>query len=434
MEELVSKIKEKVKAANDSLNHARYNSTMLHRLCQEMMKIVGLLVLPTEDSQKDCLMFLRDAAAEASVLVREHARPFDLGTYLKVDDVRHKVESLCLTARACLLELGLEEDRVDIRTKLDASAVEEDKQYTYWYLSCILQGTAVDRPLSAESRRELEALITRQRHRMEFVNIIQEEELQLEGQIGEGGFGEVLKARWQGRAVAVKKLRKDLSPETRAGFYTEVGLHIQLQHPSVVRCFGATRTNAIVMELASTDLEKFGWQNGANLTWRQKVQLMLSACAGLKHLHKRMVVHRDVKTCNFLCFEGLAGHLPTVKIGDFGLAVVKAETRSKMGGPQQGTVLWMAPEIIDGAPESFASDVFSFGLVLFELVTTSQPYRNLTMPQTKLKKERGEDPCMIPDSCPRALTELLRQCIRPVPQQRPTMEEIEKGLDNILKE
>ena len=62
------------------------------------------------------------------------------------------------------------------------------------------------------------------------------------------------------------------------------------------------------------------------------------------------------------------------------------------------------------------------------------PYKGITAPRANLRKRSGDDPCVIPDGCPRPLMVLMRQCIAPEPQQRPTMEEIGKELDDILKE
>eukprot|EP00803_Ostreobium_quekettii_P002138 evm.model.scf_1604.1 EVM.evm.TU.scf_1604.1 scf_1604:3349-7510(-) len=404
MEELLSikaEIEAAVEEAQDSLPQARYNTGMLRHLCQRMVAIKGLdsamlTKNPQQDSCQEYLVGLKDAAVKASALVKGHAKSFQIGTYYKVDYVRHCVEQLCAAFRYFLLELGIQEEGTDVYPgiEVDAACVEKDREYLHQYLTCILEGSVANMELPAGAVEELRELIVKHRHRMEFVNRIQERDIAVEEQIGEGGFGNVVKGTWNGVSVAVKQMKKELSPEAQAEFYHEVEMHIQLNHPNVVRCYGATSSNAIVMELALTNLEQMSWSDGAYWTWGRKVQLMTGACKGLAHLHKSGVVHRDVKTSNFLVFGSPLGDQCIVKICDFGLSVAKAETRSKTGGPHQGTALWMAPEVVCGAPHDFASDMFSFGLVLYELATVSPPYRGITEFAANLRKKEAQRPAI----------------------------------------
>eukprot|EP00803_Ostreobium_quekettii_P005514 evm.model.scf_80EXC.8 EVM.evm.TU.scf_80EXC.8 scf_80EXC:132682-134492(+) len=439
MEDLLSvkaEMEAAVDEAQDSLPQARYNTGMLKFLCLRMKALRSLhpavLTRVLEHSSQEYLVSVKDAAVQASALVKGHTRPLQIGTYYKVDDVQDRVRQFCEITDACLPELGMEAVGGEIETEL-AAACEKDMEYMHWYLTCILEGSdaGADLKLSEGELQDLKELINSQRVRMEFVNKIQEEDIEAAEDIGEGGFGKVVKARWNGMDVAVKKMMKELSPEAQAEFYHEVELHIRLNHPHVVRCYGAISSSAIVMELALANLEQLCW--GSDWTWGQKVLLMLDACKGLAHLHKSGVAHRDIKTSNFLVFKSQTENKYVVKICDFGLSVAKAETRSKTGRPRQGTRLWMAPEVIRGAPHSFESDMFSFGLVLFVLATVSPPYRGITEPAADLKKEAGKDPCVIPEDCPKPLTELMRRCISPASSQRLTITEAENELEAILK-
>ena len=444
MEALLSakaEIEAAVDEALDSLPHARYNTRMLQVLCQRIAALKGLqptmLTKVLEDSNQEFLDSLKDAAVQALALVKGHARPFQIGTYYKVDYVQHRVKTLCETANTCLFVLGIDNVCGDTHggTDIDA-ACALDQQCMRQYLTCILDGRDAEpgMGLSEGGLQELRGLIEEHRHRMRFVSRIQEKDIVVEEHIGDGGYGDVVKARWLEVPVAVKKMRKELSPEARAEFFHEVEVHIQLNHPNVVRCYGATTSYAIVMELALANLEQFSLYDASEWTWGQKVQLMLDACKGLTHLHESGVVHRDVKTSNFLVFRSQTENPYVVKICDFGLSAVKAEkTRSRTGRPCQGTKLWMAPEVTDGAPHSFASDTFSFGLVLFEIATVASPYRGFGL-AAKSRKKDGKDPCTIPASCPRALTELLRRCISPEPNQRPKMNEVGNELKAVQLE
>ena len=104
-------------------------------------------------------------------------------------------------------------------TKIDSACVEKDRQYMHQYLTCILEGGVMDIELPEGEMEKLRELIVKQRHRMEFVNRIQEKDIVVKERIGEGGFGEVVKGLWNGVLVAVKIMKKELSPEARAQFY-----------------------------------------------------------------------------------------------------------------------------------------------------------------------------------------------------------------------
>lgn len=101
-----------------------------------------------------------------------------------------------------------------------------------------------------------------------------------------------------------------------------------MNHSNVVRCHGATLKNTMVLELGLMNLREL-IQQETSITWLEKLHLMLSACEVVKHLHDSGLIHRDIKVENFIIFESFDASRCIVKIGDFGLATVKAETRSR---------------------------------------------------------------------------------------------------------
>eukprot|EP00803_Ostreobium_quekettii_P004889 evm.model.scf_3510.1 EVM.evm.TU.scf_3510.1 scf_3510:1508-4096(+) len=435
MDALLAAITAAAEQAKDGLPAARYHSNMLRFLCHEMEKVERLLPRLPREAPQDVLVVLKDEMERGSCLISRHARRFDLRGFSKLDLVSRNVEQMCVVFRECLRDLGLEEGMINVETKMDADEVAEDKRYMYWYLTCIMEGRGIDRQIPGGIRKELEEQVTKQRHRMEFVTMIPEGEITQMEKIGEGGYGQVFKGWWKNAAVAIKMLRSDLTPESRAEFLSEVELHIQLNHPNVVRCFGAVASNGIVMELALTDLEKFCWGHGEEWDWPMKLRLMLSACSGLQHLHNSRIVHGDIKTANFLVFDSPSGNDVVIKISDFGLAATKTETRSKTAFPMAGTFLWMAPELCDGAPQSFSADVFSLGLVIYELAALSPPYRGLKSNAMVLRRKKdGKIPVPIPEKCPEALSMLMKRCIAVAPRDRPTMEQVGAQLTEILQQ
>ena len=99
-----------------------------------------------------------------------------------------------------------------------------------------------------------------------------------------------------------------------------------------------------------------------------------------------------------------------------------------------GTLQWVAPEVYNGKPHSFHSDVFSFGLVLFAVSSVDEPYRGYTTEKRKqMRKEDWRDPCVPPDDAPENLTCMMRECIKPEPRERPSMSAVTNCLDELLE-
>ena len=146
----------------------------------------------------------------------------------------------------------------------------------------------------------------------------------------------------------------------------------------------------------------------------------------MDYLHKRRIVHRDLKAANLLLDD-----VGTVKIADFGVSrvldphgVMTAET---------GTYRWMAPEVIEHSPYRESADVYSFGIVLWELVTGQVPYNAMTPLQAAVGVvQKGLRP-EIPPTCPPAISELMRVCWTRNPQDRPTFEVLKQRVEGLYE-
>src|SRR2546423_15558629 len=172
------------------------------------------------------------------------------------------------------------------------------------------------------------------------------------------------------RAVAVKVLAEHLSDDEafRSRFLREARLAGRLSHPNIVQVYDAGETDGrpfIVMEsVRGGTLGECG-----KVSPRRAAELGLQACAGLQHAHDRGLVHRDVKPGNLLLREdGL------LKIADFGIARAAETTRHTQVGTILGTAAYLAPEQIAGEDATPASDLYSLGAVLYELLTGRPPY------------------------------------------------------------
>jgi hypothetical protein len=196
------------------------------------------------------------------------------------------------------------------------------------------------------------------------------------GRIGRGGMGMVYRGLDEAleREVAVKTLTLEGSfdAESRRRFEVEAKAAARLQHPNIVTVYelGTDRgLPFIAMEmLPGEDLEAL-LRSGEAMPLAEKLDVVVQVCRGLAYAHERGIVHRDVKPSNVrLLADG------TAKIMDFGIAKLGATHLTKTG-MMVGTVLYMSPEQVRGLPLDGRSDVFSAGVILYELLTGERPFR-----------------------------------------------------------
>uniref|UniRef100_A0A672S0G3 RAF proto-oncogene serine/threonine-protein kinase n=1 Tax=Sinocyclocheilus grahami TaxID=75366 RepID=A0A672S0G3_SINGR len=259
---------------------------------------------------------------------------------------------------------------------------------------------------------------------------IEANEVVLLNRIGSGSFGTVHKGKWHGDvAVKILKVTKP-TPEQFEAFRNEVAVLRKTRHVNILLFMGyMTKDNlAIVTQWCEgSSLYKHLHVQETNFQMFQLIDIARQTAQGMDYLHAKNIIHRDMKSNNIFLHEGL-----TVKIGDFGLATVKA----RWSGSQQveqtsGSILWMAPEVIrmqDFNPYSFQSDVYSFGIVLFELMTGELPYSQIAnRDQIIYMVGRGylsPDLSKLYKSCPKAMKRLVADCIKKSKDERPLFPQV----------
>uniref|UniRef100_A0A4W4F573 RAF proto-oncogene serine/threonine-protein kinase n=1 Tax=Electrophorus electricus TaxID=8005 RepID=A0A4W4F573_ELEEL len=264
---------------------------------------------------------------------------------------------------------------------------------------------------------------------------IEASEVMLQSRIGSGSFGTVYKGKWHGD-VAVKILKvTDPTPEQLQAFRNEVAVLRKTRHVNILLFMGyMTRDNlAIVTQWCEgSSLYKHLHVLETNFQMFQLIDIARQTAQGMDYLHAKNIIHRDMKSNNIFLHEGL-----TVKIGDFGLATVK----SRWSGSHQveqpsGSILWMAPEVIrmqDNNPYSFQSDVYSYGVVLYELMTGELPYSHIAnRDQIIFMVGRGylsPDLSKLYKSCPKAMKRLVADCIKKSKEERPLFPQILSSIE-----
>ncbi|XP_034408283.1 mitogen-activated protein kinase kinase kinase 21 [Cyclopterus lumpus] len=253
-------------------------------------------------------------------------------------------------------------------------------------------------------------------------------ELVLEEIIGVGGFGKVYRGTWKDQEVAVKAARQDPDEDitaTAGGVKQEAKLFSMLQHPNIIKLEGVCLEEpnlCLVMEYA-----RGGTLNRA-LTGRRipphiLVNWAVQIARGMLYLHKEAVVpiiHRDLKSSNILLFETIENDdigRKTLKITDFGLAREWHKT-TKMSAA--GTYSWMAPEVIKSSLFSKGSDVWSYGVLLWELLTGEVPYRGIDGLAVAYGVAVNKLTLPIPSTCPEPFAKLMEECWDQDPHVRPS--------------
>lgn len=262
-------------------------------------------------------------------------------------------------------------------------------------------------------------------------------ELRLEELLGTGSTAEVYRAAWHGTDVAVKKLRSkgQLSME----FKREISVLLRLRHPNLVLFMGAC-TKApqalIISEFCAggTVFALLHHRRQLQLPWRLRLQLALDVAKGMNFLHRRQVVHRDLKSLNLLLLapvpEQPIEQLPQVKVSDFGLSRAFPDPTQACMTSGAGTYHWMAPEVLSGQGYDEKVDVYSYGICLFELLARRIPYdtSGLEPVSIAVAVSRGQRPDLsqVPQDCPVDLRFIMKCCWAHRPSGRP-------GFDIILE-
>ncbi|XP_031164373.1 mitogen-activated protein kinase kinase kinase 21 isoform X1 [Sander lucioperca] len=253
-------------------------------------------------------------------------------------------------------------------------------------------------------------------------------ELVLEEIIGVGGFGKVYRGTWKDQELAVKAARQDPDEDitaTAASVKQEAKLFSMLQHPNIIKLEGVCLEEpnlCLVMEYA-----RGGTLNRA-LTGRRipphiLVNWAVQIARGMLYLHEEAVVpiiHRDLKSSNILLLETIENDdigRKTLKITDFGLAREWHKT-TKMSAA--GTYSWMAPEVIKSSLFSKGSDVWSYGVLLWELLTGEVPYRGIDGLAVAYGVAVNKLTLPIPSTCPEPFAKLMEECWDQDPHVRPS--------------
>ncbi|KAG4079104.1 hypothetical protein HA402_001075 [Bradysia odoriphaga] len=248
--------------------------------------------------------------------------------------------------------------------------------------------------------------------------------------VGKGSFGTVYKAVWREKYVAVKYIEQE---SERNAFTIEVRQLSRVAHPNIVALFGACTKRphvCLVMEYAEGGSlynvlhcnPKPYYTAAHAMSWARQ-------CAeGVAYLHAmrpKPLIHRDLKPPNLLLING--GRM--LKICDFGTVTDKATLMTN----NKGSAAWMAPEVFEGYTYTEKCDVFSWGIILWEVLSREQPFKDIEFTFSIMwSVHKGQRPPLI-EGCPKPIEILMTTCWDPSPAARPSMEFVVNQMNELCR-
>lgn len=260
--------------------------------------------------------------------------------------------------------------------------------------------------------------------------------------VASGTNGKVIKGKWKNQEVAIKEISDVkpalVDPSSKIKYnefhILELLMKLNPSMPNIIETYGyALNKDSIYFVMKYFPLGDLSAhiESKKPLTGKFRHDMALGVIEALEFLHNLKIVHRDIKSKNVL----ISPEMQPILI-DFGFAIqlgdnnqYDVDEKVSVGSPR-----WMAPEAIKGQSITQAVDVFSYGIVLWELVTRLLPYPDINSPFSIMRKAARGDHNQIPDQCPSHLTTLMQVCWRQEPKERPTAKEVKERLIGLEEE
>jgi serine/threonine protein kinase len=416
----------------DNLLRALVSTRILLKGCggKEWRKAALILSLPPPDNQLE-----KYSGSRFALLIRELGWSFDMVQYALGDGgtkdliFEWRDERGRYVLQGNLLQTGVAIDEMEsLQEDNDREALDRQHLLTYLENSSILKGNA----FSPLAWRRFWYTFPR-------------------GKFA-AAFKKIHKGEWLGLEVAIATIWNVPKEDVER----EAGFMVTVHHPNVVDFFGCAFkkednsaqenpwTAFLVMELMEEDLGRLIARvttdplavrrpdSGSPFSLSVTVDILIQIVEAMIHSHKHKVMHRDLKTNNCLVSKKSAPQSDVdayyrVKVIDFGISTIWDSERD-IHTARRGTARFMAPEVSNGGDYTCSADVYSFGMVCYEVITGSPPFNHLLKNEDVFNLVRTGERPPIPGTCPQSLNSLMTKCWAPEPSLRPTFEAIRKDL------
>ncbi len=245
------------------------------------------------------------------------------------------------------------------------------------------------------------------------------------GELGRGAMGVVYKAKDPliDRMVAIKtinlqSLPPDKKKEYEARFYQEAKAAGRLSHPNIITIYDLGENDGIAyiaMELLEGRELQHLLEDGKRLSVDDALNIAIQVASGLAYAHEHGIVHRDIKPSNIMVLQG-----KRIKIADFGIARMESSLLSTKTGLLMGSPLYMSPEQIKNERIDLRSDIFSLGILFYQMVTGRLPFRgdNAHTVMFQIVQEEPPKPSSLNPDVPPVLDAIIAKCLAKRPDDR----------------
>lgn len=247
-------------------------------------------------------------------------------------------------------------------------------------------------------------------------------ELVFDQKLDTGSFGQIYLGRWRGQVTVIKSIEGVFSEEDKAHFIREVQIMSQCRDKHITQFYGASlepgRACLLMEHMEQGSLYQVLEKP---LPLHLQKQIALEIARGLQYLHARDILHRDLKSANILI--NADNH---AKLSDFGLSKTRAAS-VKTTHRKSEALQWLAPECFSRGSYTTQSDIYSYGVILWELLSGKRPYAGITEAEIPKRTLEGNRDSLtgIPEPC----ATLIKQCWSTEPTKRPTLTQIIETLE-----
>ncbi|XP_064607929.1 tyrosine-protein kinase CSK-like isoform X2 [Liolophura sinensis] len=251
------------------------------------------------------------------------------------------------------------------------------------------------------------------------------QDLQLGEPLGDGEFGTVYKATYKGKTVAAKSLKETTSKAVQS-FLKEASVMTSLRHPNLVQLIGVVVGEIIILVTEFMDkgslVEYLRSRGRAVITKKQQIEFASDTCNAMAYLERKNLVHRDLAARNVLVNDH-----NIAKVSDFGLAL--GHNVNPTGG--KFPIKWTAPEALRESKFTSKSDMWSFGILLWEIYSFGRvPYPRIPLADVVMHVEKGYR-MEAPEGCPKEIYDIMMRAWKIQPEGRPTFQEVYQELTDL---
>ncbi|OQR82569.1 protein kinase [Achlya hypogyna] len=265
------------------------------------------------------------------------------------------------------------------------------------------------------------------------------DDLRFGKRLAQGACGEVFMGDYHGTPVVIKKmLQQQINATNVALFANEIQLLSTLRHPNIILFIGASADSqenlCLVTEFMERgDLATLLHDPSIALRWQEPLlRFVVDICRGMAYLHSQTpkYIHRDLKAANIL----ISSNLQVAKIADFGFVRLLTDDALSL----RGTPLWTAPEIHRGETYTEKADVFSFGIVLAEILTRKAPYAELNIGRRGAQRLLHDIAYKqlrptLPVDAPKSIESIYQRCVLDDPAGRPGFDQLIVEFDSLVR-